>query len=90
MSFTHLIIECSNRHNEELLHYRNTHNIILTITGFSHVSFNYNNFPPLKIKTKTQLFILKKNTIKSDIKKNLKKIVNKYNNKLNKKKKEMK
>lgn len=80
MSFTHLIVESSNRDNEEMLPYRHTHNVMSTVQGFSHVSFNYNTFPPLKIKTKTQLFILKKNTVKLGVKQNIKRIVEEYKN----------
>jgi len=80
MSFTHLIVGSSSRDNEEMLHYRNTHNVMSTVQGFSHVSFNYNTFPPLKIKTKTQIFLLKKKVIKSGVKQNIKKIVEEFMN----------
>lgn len=80
MSFTHLIVGSSSRDNEDMLPYRNTHTVINTVHGFSHVSFNYNNFPPFKINTKTQIFVLKKNTIKSGVKQNIKKIVEKFKN----------
>ncbi|XP_026817640.1 probable Dol-P-Man:Man(7)GlcNAc(2)-PP-Dol alpha-1,6-mannosyltransferase [Rhopalosiphum maidis] len=80
MSFTHLIVGSSSRDNEEMLHYRNTHNVMSTVQGFSHVSFNYNTFPPLKIKTKTQIFLLKKKFIKSGVKQNIKKIVEEFKN----------
>lgn len=82
MSFTHLIVGSSNRDNEEMLHYRHTHSVMSTVQGFSHVSFNYNTFPPLKIKTKTQIFILKKNNIHSKlgVKQSIKKIVDEFKN----------
>jgi len=80
MSFTHLIVGSRSRDNEEMLPYRNTHTVITTVQGFSHASFNYNTFPPLKIKFKTQIFVLKKNTIKSGVKQNIKKIVEEFKN----------
>lgn len=80
LSFTHLIVESSNRDNEEMLPYRHTHSIIFTIPGFSHLSFNYNKFPPVKINTKTQMFILKKNTLKLGVKQNIKRIVEEFKN----------
>lgn len=82
MYFTHLIVGSNNRDNEEMLHYRYTHSVMSTVQGFSHVSFNYNTFPPLKIKTKTQIFILKKNNIhsKSGVKQSIKKIVDEFKN----------
>lgn len=49
-----------------------------TVPGFSHISFNYNTFPPIKIKTKTQIFLLKKKNIKSGVKQNIKKIVKEF------------
>lgn len=80
MSFTHLIVGSNNRDNEEMLPYRYTHSVISTVPGFSHVSFNYNTFPPLKIKTRTQIFVLKKNSIKSGVKQSIKRIVEEYKN----------
>ncbi|XP_050439362.1 probable Dol-P-Man:Man(7)GlcNAc(2)-PP-Dol alpha-1,6-mannosyltransferase [Adelges cooleyi] len=82
MSYTHLVVGASSRDNNEMLPYRHTHSVISTVTGFSHVSFNYNMFPPVKIKTKTQLFILKKNLVKSGVKSSIKKIVEDYKNEL--------
>jgi len=79
MSFTHLIVESSSRDNENMLPYQHTHYVINSVPGFSHVSFNYNNFPPVKIKTKTQIFLLKKN-MKFNVKHNIKKIINEYKN----------
>lgn len=80
MSFTHLIVGSTSRDNEEMLPYRNTHTVITTVQGFSHASFNYNTFPPLKIKFKTQIFVLKKKSIKSGVKQNIKKIVEEFKN----------
>jgi alpha-1,6-mannosyltransferase len=80
MSYTHLIVGSSSRDNEEMLPYRHTHSVISTVPGFSHVWFNYNTFPPLKIKTKTQIFLLKKHVIKLGIKQNIKRIVEEYKN----------
>lgn len=79
MSFTHLIVGSNNRDNEEMLPYRHTHSILSIVSGFSHVTFNYNKFPPLKINTKTQLFVLKKK-IKSGVKQNIKRIVEEFKN----------
>lgn len=80
MSFTHLIVGSSNRDNEEMLPYRHTHSVLFSVQGFSHVSFNYNTFPPIKIKTKTQIFILKKISNKLGVKKNIKRIVEEFKN----------
>lgn len=80
MSFTHLVIGSSNRDNEEMLPYKNSHHILFSVPGFSYVSLNYNTFPPLKIKTKTQIFVLKKNSINSGVKQNIKRIVKEFKN----------
>lgn len=87
MSFTHLIVGSNSRDNEEMLPYRHTHSVMSTVPGFSYISFNYNNFPPLKIKTKTQIFILKKNLKKQAVKQNIKRILEEYKNEQNKKRK---
>lgn len=78
MSFTHLVIGSSNRDNEDMLPYKHSHHILFTVPGFSHVSWNYNTFPPLKIKTNTKIFVLKKNTNKSGVKQNIKRIVEEF------------
>ncbi|VVC30835.1 Hypothetical protein CINCED_3A017881 [Cinara cedri] len=80
MSFTHLVIGSSHRDNEEMLPYKHSHHILFSVSGFSYVSLNYNTFPPLKIKTKTQIFVLKKNTIKSGVKQTIKRIKEEFKN----------
>jgi len=80
MSFTHLIVGSNSRDNENMLHYRYTHSVMSTVPGFSHISFNYNTFPSVKIKTRTQIFLLKKKTIKLGVKQNIKKIVEEFKN----------
>lgn len=77
MFFTYLIVESNSQDNQSILSYKETHYIINSVAGFSHVSFNYNSFPPIKIKTKTQIFVLKKNT---GVKHNVKKIINECKN----------
>lgn len=79
MSFTHLIVGSSSRDNENMLPYQHSHYVISSVPGFSHVSFNYNNFPPVKIKTKTQIFLLKKK-MKSGVRHNINKIINEFKN----------
>jgi hypothetical protein len=36
-----------------------THDIVAHIEGFSHIRSSYNHFPPIRIRTKPCLFILK-------------------------------
>lgn len=40
--------------------YLKTHDIIDSIDGFSHIGLNYNRLPPIRIKTKPSIFILKR------------------------------
>lgn len=65
-SFTHLLIECRSRRGGAIKPYLNSHDVLDVIEGFSHLSFNYRSFPPAKIKTKPQIFILRKKSGLSD------------------------
>ena len=58
--FTHLMIECRSRRAAAMKPYLNTHDVLDIIEGFSHLSFNYRIFPPVRIKTKPQIFILRR------------------------------
>nr|SVE73502.1 EOG090X04MD [Daphnia atkinsoni] len=57
--FSHLIAEAKSKHAYNLRPYAETHEIVAHIEGFSHIRSSYNHFPPIRIKTKPCLFILK-------------------------------
>lgn len=58
--YTHLIVEAKSKFSPNLKPYLNTHEIIDYIEAFHHVSFNYLTIPPVKVKTKPVLFLLKR------------------------------
>lgn len=58
--YTHLIAEAKSKFSSNLKPYAATHDIIDTIEAFHQLSFNYFTIPPVKIKTKPVLFILKR------------------------------
>ncbi|CAH0550492.1 unnamed protein product [Brassicogethes aeneus] len=58
--FTHLIAEAKSKFSSNLKPYAATHDIIDTIEAFHQISFNYLTIPPVKIKTKPVLYILKR------------------------------
>lgn len=60
-SFTHLLIEGRNKRSNTIKPYADTHEILDIVEGFSHLHFNYQMFPPIRIRTKPQIFILRKN-----------------------------
>jgi len=60
LNFTHLIVEAKSKYSPNIKALMQTHQVIDTIEGFSHIAFNYALFPPIRIKTKPQLFILKR------------------------------
>lgn len=60
MDFTHLLVEAKSKYSTNLKPYSNTHDILDVIDGFSHITFNYNLLPPVKIKTKPSIYILKR------------------------------
>ncbi|XP_018569537.1 probable Dol-P-Man:Man(7)GlcNAc(2)-PP-Dol alpha-1,6-mannosyltransferase [Anoplophora glabripennis] len=58
--YTHLIAEAKSKFSTNLKPYAATHDIIDTIEAFHQLSFNYFTIPPVKIKTKPVLFILRR------------------------------
>lgn len=58
--YSYLIAEGKSRFSSSLKPYTSTHDVIDTIEAFHQVSFNYYSMPPIKIKTKPVLFILKR------------------------------
>lgn len=63
MTYTHLLLEAKSKYSQNLKPYSRTHDILDSVEGFSHISFNYNTFPPIRIKTKPMIFILKRKGI---------------------------
>nr|CAG4647835.1 EOG090X04MD [Moina brachiata]SVE92959.1 EOG090X04MD [Moina brachiata] len=57
--FTHLIVEAKSKHAYSLKPYSETHDIIGHVDSFSHIRSSYNHFPPIRIKFKPALFVLK-------------------------------
>ncbi|XP_029178327.1 dol-P-Man:Man(7)GlcNAc(2)-PP-Dol alpha-1,6-mannosyltransferase [Nylanderia fulva] len=60
LQFTHLLIEGKSKYSPNIKPYLKTHDIIDSIDGFSHITFNYNILPPIRIKTKPSIFIMKR------------------------------
>ncbi|CAH1169812.1 unnamed protein product [Phaedon cochleariae] len=65
--FTHLIAESKSKFSNSLKPYSATHDVIDTIEAFHQISFNYLTIPPVKIKTKPVLFILKRRKNYKDV-----------------------
>lgn len=67
LQFTHLLMEAKSKYSPNIKPYLKTHDIIDYIDGFSHITLNHNILPPIKIKTKPSIFIMKrKSNIKYD------------------------
>jgi len=67
LQFTHLLMEGRSKYSPNVKPYLKTHDIIDSIDGFSHISLNYNMLPPIRIKTRPSIFIMKrKSNIKYD------------------------
>lgn len=58
--FTHLIVEAKSKFSPNLKPYQNTHEIMDYVEAFHQVSFDYLTMPPVKIKTKPVLFLLRR------------------------------
>lgn len=60
LQFTHLLTEAKSKYSSNLKPYAKTHDVLEVIEGFAGISFNYNMIPPIRIKTKPSIFILKR------------------------------
>lgn len=60
MEFTHLLVEARSKYSLNLRPYTLSHEVLDVVEGFWHISFNYNKFPPIQIKTRPHIFILKR------------------------------
>jgi alpha-1,6-mannosyltransferase len=58
--YTHLIAEAKSKFSPNLKPYASTHDVIDTVEAFHQISFNYFTIPPIKIRTKPVLFILRR------------------------------
>ncbi|XP_071546925.1 dol-P-Man:Man(7)GlcNAc(2)-PP-Dol alpha-1,6-mannosyltransferase [Panulirus ornatus] len=58
-SFSHLLIEGKSKYSYNLKHYTSSHEIVSSVEAFSHLSFNYQQFPPVKVRVKPAIFLLK-------------------------------
>lgn len=58
--FSHLLVEAKSKYSLNLKPYQKTHDILESVEGFSQIAFNYNIFPPIRIKTKPMIFILRR------------------------------
>jgi hypothetical protein len=61
MQYTHLLVEARSKYSLSLRPFAYTHTMLDYVEGFWHVSFNYHHFPPMEIKTRPQVFLLKRN-----------------------------
>ncbi|XP_064473189.1 probable Dol-P-Man:Man(7)GlcNAc(2)-PP-Dol alpha-1,6-mannosyltransferase [Ornithodoros turicata] len=59
-SFTHLLIEGKSMHSSSFMPYRDTHELIGAAEGYSHVRFDYSSFPPVRVRTRPKVLILRR------------------------------
>ncbi|XP_017760478.1 PREDICTED: probable Dol-P-Man:Man(7)GlcNAc(2)-PP-Dol alpha-1,6-mannosyltransferase [Eufriesea mexicana] len=60
LQFTHLLMEAKSKYSPNIKPYLKTHDILDSVDGFSHIALNYNILPPIKIKTRPIIFIMKR------------------------------
>ncbi|XP_076234748.1 alg12 alpha-1,6-mannosyltransferase isoform X2 [Calliopsis andreniformis] len=60
LQFTHLLMEAKSKYSPNIKPYLKTHDILDSVDGFSHIVLNYNMLPPIRIKTKPIIFIMKR------------------------------
>lgn len=60
LQFTHLLMEAKSKYSPNIKPYLRTHDILDSVDGFSHIALNYNMLPPIRIKTRPIIFIMKR------------------------------
>ena len=65
LEFSHMLVEAKSKYSLNLKPFRKTYDILESIEGFSQIHLNYNMFPPIQIKTKPMIFILKRKNEKT-------------------------
>lgn len=60
LQFTHLLMEAKSKYSPNIKPYLKTHEILDSVDGFSHIALNYNMLPPIRIKTRPIIFIMKR------------------------------
>ncbi|XP_076637940.1 alg12 alpha-1,6-mannosyltransferase isoform X1 [Colletes latitarsis] len=60
LQFTHLLMEAKSKYSLNIKPYLKTHDILDSVDGFSHIALNYNMLPPIRIKTRPIIFIMKR------------------------------
>lgn len=64
--FTHLIIEGKSKYSSNLKPFIQTHAVLDSIEGFSHINFNYQSLLPFKVRTKPYLFLLERKSWRNE------------------------
>ncbi|KAL3188102.1 hypothetical protein MRX96_004323 [Rhipicephalus microplus] len=59
-SFTHLIMEGKSIHSSSVVPYRDTHELLATVEGYSHVRLNYAALPLVHVRTRPRVLILRR------------------------------
>ncbi|XP_012275664.1 probable Dol-P-Man:Man(7)GlcNAc(2)-PP-Dol alpha-1,6-mannosyltransferase [Orussus abietinus] len=60
LRFTHLLVEAKSKYSPNLRPRLKTHDVLDSVDGFSHITLKYNMIPPIRIKTKPTIFIMKR------------------------------
>lgn len=64
--FTHLIIEGKSKYSSNLKPFIQTHAVLDSIEGFSHINFNYQSLLPFKVRTKPYLYLLERKSWRNE------------------------
>ncbi|KAG1656845.1 Dol-P-Man:Man(7)GlcNAc(2)-PP-Dol alpha-1,6-mannosyltransferase [Nymphon striatum] len=60
MSFTHLLIEGKSKFSSSIHKFKQSHEVLSLVEAFTHVKFDYTKFPPVNIRTKPKLLLLRR------------------------------
>lgn len=60
--FSHLLVEGRSLQSSSVLTHRDTHELLAAIEGYSHVRLNYARFPPVVVRTRPRVLVLRRKT----------------------------
>lgn len=66
-SFTHLLVEGKSMHSSSVVPYRETHELVTAVEGYSHVRLNYAAFPPVLVRTRPRVLVLRRRATPTEV-----------------------
>ncbi|KAG0431399.1 hypothetical protein HPB47_021815, partial [Ixodes persulcatus] len=63
----HLLVEGKSMHSSSVVPYRETHELVTAVEGYSHVRLNYAAFPPVLVRTRPRVLFLRRRATPTEV-----------------------